>query len=100
LTPPRKTATSKGRKPDKLMRDALVLALFKEAEEEGILTKRLQLIAAKLVEKAVAGDLAAIKEVFDRVDGRPTQPDTPEDAAPELKPLRVVIVDPKSPEEP
>src|SRR5262249_50260395 len=46
MTNPRKAANVKGRKPDKLMRDALILALLREAEEEGVLTKRLQLIAA------------------------------------------------------
>jgi hypothetical protein len=99
LTNPRKAAVAKGRKPDKLMRDALILALSREAEDgEGAPTKRLNLIAARLVEKAEGGDLAAIKEVFDRVDGKPTQPEAAEDGAPELKPIRVVIVDPKNPE--
>ncbi len=96
MTNPRKTAAGRGRKPDKLMRDALILALMKEAEEEGILTKKLQLIAARLVEKALAGDLSAIKEIFDRVDGRPSQPDMADGAPTDVKPLRVVIVDPKN----
>src|SRR3546814_19677478 len=74
---------SAGRKPDKLMRDALVLALKREAEgADGKPTKRLQAIAEKLVEKAEAGDVQAIREIFDRVDGKPVQaiagdPDSP-----------------------
>ena len=35
--------------------------------------KRLHAMAEKLYEKAAEGDLAAIKEVGDRLDGRPTQ---------------------------
>jgi len=41
-------------------------------EADGDRTK-LETIAAKLVEKAVEGDLAAIKEVADRLDGKPVQ---------------------------
>ena len=35
--------------------------------------KRLHVMAEKLYEKAAEGDLAAIKEVGDRLDGKPTQ---------------------------
>ena len=35
--------------------------------------KRLHAMAEKLYEKAAEGDLAAIKEVGDRLDGKPTQ---------------------------
>jgi hypothetical protein len=66
---------SKGAKPDKLMRDALILALHRAADtEDGKPTKRLNLIADQLVTKAIAGDVPAIKEVFDRVDGKSVQP--------------------------
>jgi hypothetical protein len=34
---------------------------------------RLRRIAEKLAEKAEAGDLAAIREIADRLDGKPTQ---------------------------
>jgi hypothetical protein len=60
------------------MRDALILALMREAEDGA--AKKLNLIAAKLVEKALGGDIQAIKEVCDRVDGRPTQPGSEEEA--------------------
>ncbi len=73
---------AKGRKPDKLMRDALILALMREAGDgESDAIKKLHVIAAKLVEKAMAGDIQAIKEVCDRVDGRPTQPAGEEEVA-------------------
>jgi hypothetical protein len=35
--------------------------------------RRLRIIADKLAEKAEQGDLEAIKQVADRLDGRPTQ---------------------------
>ncbi|MCP5086478.1 MAG: hypothetical protein GY952_06725 [Rhodobacteraceae bacterium] len=35
--------------------------------------KRMRRIAAKLLTKAEGGDMAAIKEVFDRLDGKPAQ---------------------------
>ena len=66
---------SKGAKPDKLMRDALIVALNREATgHDGKPTKRLYVIAEKLAAKAEEGDTAAIKEVFDRVDGKAAQP--------------------------
>lgn len=65
---------SKGGKPDKLMRDALMLALNREAKDaDGKKTKKLNIIASKLVDLAMAGDIQAIKEVSDRVDGKPAQ---------------------------
>lgn len=56
------------------MRDAIVVALHREAEGSGgKKTKKLTLIANALVDKACAGDVSAIKEVGDRVDGKPAQ---------------------------
>jgi hypothetical protein len=62
---------SKGGKPDKLMRDALILALHRTAKDGK--TKRLHRVANALVGKAADGDVAAIKEIFDRVDGKAIQ---------------------------
>jgi Family of unknown function (DUF5681) len=65
---------SKGGKPDKLMRDALLLELNQEAKlADGKVTKRRRVVARKLVERAEQGDVPAIKEIFDRVDGRVPQ---------------------------
>ena len=62
----------RGGKPDKLIRDALILALNREAQDEhGRKTKRLHIIADQLVRLACEGDMEAIKEIADRVDGRP-----------------------------
>lgn len=63
-----------GSKPDKLMRDALVVALNREAESaDGKPTKKLAVIAEALVDKAAGGDVAAATFIADRVDGRPHQ---------------------------
>lgn len=50
-------------------------ALLRACEEEDPVTRKrfLDAIADKLREKAVAGDIAAIKEVGDRIDGKATQ---------------------------
>lgn len=65
---------SRGGKPDKLMRDALILELQAEAKDSnGQMTKKLRLIARKLVDKATEGDVPAIKEINDRVDGKAHQ---------------------------
>jgi hypothetical protein len=52
-------------------RDALMWALenYKGCEKG----KALRLIGEKLIEMAMAGDIQAIKEVADRVDGKPAQ---------------------------
>jgi uncharacterized protein DUF5681 len=41
-------------------------------------TELLQVIAAKLAAKAADGDLGAIKEIFDRMDGRAVAGNAPE----------------------
>lgn len=69
----RKTPSA-GAKPDKLMRDALILELNRETEnEEGKKVKRYRRIAANLAKSGENGKLEAIKEIFDRIDGRPMQ---------------------------
>ena len=63
-----------GGKPDKRMRDALMIALNREAvDNEGRPTKKLSLIADKLVDLAIDGDVQAIREINDRIDGRSIQ---------------------------
>ena len=74
---------SKGGKPDKMMRDAIMVALKREAvDSEGQPTKKLNNIAAKLVELAEQGDMQAIKEINDRVDGKSPQALTGGDGGP------------------
>jgi hypothetical protein len=56
----------------RLMRQALVVALHRHLEsDDGRRNQKLRLIADKLVDKAVEGDMQAIKELLDRVDGKP-----------------------------
>jgi Recombination endonuclease VII len=53
------------------MRDALGAELARASEDgEGNKADVLQLIARKLATKALEGDLGAIKEIFDRMDGK------------------------------
>ena len=65
---------SNGGKPDKIIRDAIAIALKREAQDaDGKKTRKVTLLAQKLVDKACEGDVMAIKEVADRMDGKPTQ---------------------------
>ena len=66
---PGQSGNEGGAKRDKFMRDALIIALKREAEKDSK-TKRLQTVAEALVHKAMEGDVPAIKEIFDRVDGK------------------------------
>ena len=63
-----------GPKPDKLMRDALALELAQDVKlSKNEKIKKLRLVARSLVDNAIDRDTAAIKEVFDRMDGKVTQ---------------------------
>lgn len=57
----------KGGKPDKIIRDALLGALRQDPD-------RLKRMAEKIWQKAEEGDLAAFKEITDRIDGKAVQP--------------------------
>ncbi len=61
-------------KPDKMMRDALMIELAIETpDDNGTLTKRLRKVARALIAKAEAGDVGAAKEIADRTDGKAHQ---------------------------
>ena len=61
-----------GGKPDKLIRDALILELHQEhAGTDGKATKIIRLLARRLIRSGLEGDINAIKEIADRVDGKP-----------------------------
>lgn len=65
---------SVGPKSDKEWRAALRIAVSREGDgTDGKPTKKLALIADKVVDLAVGGDVQAIKEIGDRLDGRPKQ---------------------------
>lgn len=57
--------------------------------------KRIELLANRLVDKALEGDVSAIKEIGDRVDGKPAQTISGDPDAPLLfGTVRREIVDP------
>lgn len=65
---------SKGSKPDKIIRDALILELNRETEDDDRQKiKKVNRIVAKLVGAACEGKIDAIKEIFDRVEGKAPQ---------------------------
>jgi len=65
---------SKGSKPDKIIKSALILELNRMAEDEdGKKIKKVNRIVASLVRSAMEGKIDAIREVFDRVEGKASQ---------------------------
>lgn len=62
----------KGAKSDKLWRDAIMLAVHRVRKGDDS-RKSLFRLADKLVDKAMEGDTVALKEIGDRLDGKPTQ---------------------------
>ena len=54
----------------RLMRKAILLELQCEPGAAAVAADKLRLIARKLVDKATEGDIQAIKEVLDRIDGK------------------------------
>jgi hypothetical protein len=61
----------RGQQRDKIYREALRLELADMSE--GVDLKKLRQIARAHIEKAASGDMQAIKELADRLDGRPGQ---------------------------
>jgi hypothetical protein len=69
---------------DKLIRDALLEELQRDATDaDGTVTTKLQLVARTLVDKSIAGDVAALKELQDRIDGKPPPANAGADKRPE-----------------
>ena len=62
-----------GRKGEKFWADAVSRAINRRLEDIEGKPKKLEAVANKLVDMAMDGDMAAIKEVGDRLDGRPKQ---------------------------
>ena len=62
---------SAGNKPDKIISDALRIELHAEAKDcDGKPTKKLRLLARKLLDCALQGDVPAIREILDRIEGK------------------------------
>jgi hypothetical protein len=88
-----KSANPGGRRKEKKARDALVMALLDAGED----MPRLRRVWAALLDKAETGDVAAAKEIFDRLDGKVPQAiigDEGEDAVKVLARIERVIVKP------
>lgn len=64
---------SPGPKSDKIWADAVRMAALREEVRDGKKIKRLQIVADNLVRCAMEGDMAAVKELGDRLDGKPKQ---------------------------
>ena len=80
-----KNAPPEGGNTTRPVRDVLDSELSR-ASVDGDGNNVLRLIARKLAAKALEGDLGAIKEIFDRIDGKPAA-----GSAPEQVPTRVVF---------
>jgi len=65
---------SKGSKPDKIIKAALLLELNRMSkDEDGKKIKKVNRIVHKLVELGMDGKIDAIREIFDRTEGKATQ---------------------------
>lgn len=86
-------ANPRGQQRDKPFRDALRLAIA-EAEDN---PRKLRKLAEALFDKAVEGDVAAIKEVADRLDGKVAQSiigGDEDEPAVKVETIQRLIVDP------
>lgn len=61
-----------GHKSDKIWRAAIMRAV--KRVQKGEKSKQLERLADQLVKEGIAGNVAAMKEIGDRLDGRPVQP--------------------------
>lgn len=62
-------ANPRGQQRDKPFRDALRMEIAAAGEDH----KALRRVARALIDKAADGDVPAIKEIADRLDGKPAQ---------------------------
>lgn len=77
-------ANPRGQQRDKPFRDALRMELAAIGEDK----KALREIARQLIDKAIKGEDAAIREIADRMDGKPAQSIGGDD---ELGPIKNVL---------
>jgi hypothetical protein len=84
VSPPRHP---RGQQRDKIYREALRLELADMSE--GVDLKKLREIARTHIEKAAAGDMQAIKELRDTLDGKPAQ--VLEHEVPENREIRKIV---------
>ena len=77
----------RGQQRDKIYREALRLELADMSE--GVDLKKLRQIARAHIEKAASGDMQAIKDLADRLDGRPAQ--ILEHSGPDSEPITKIV---------
>jgi hypothetical protein len=77
----------RGQQRDKIYREALRLELADMSE--GVDLKKLRQIARAHIEKAASGDMQAIKDLADRLDGRPAQ--VLEHSGPDSEPIAKIV---------
>lgn len=68
-----------GKHADKLWRDAIRLAIARRDDGDD---KALHRLASKLIDLCEQGDLSALKELGDRLDGKPAQAIVGDDGGP------------------
>ena len=64
---------ARGPKSERIWAEAIRMAVLREGEENGKKSKYINILANKIVALAAAGDTTAIKEIGDRLDGKPKQ---------------------------
>jgi hypothetical protein len=62
-----------GPKSDKIWADAVRRAVMRRLENEEGKPQKIERLADNLVELGLAGDMTAVKEIGDRLDGKPAQ---------------------------
>jgi hypothetical protein len=79
------------------MTDALIQSLHREVDDilddNGKKTKKLSLIADAIVDRAIQGDVAAFKEICDRVEGKAVQAVEHIDADEEDLNITITLID-------
>ncbi len=80
-----KRPNPQGSKSDKIWSDAVRRAV--KRVQAGTKTKRLEKLADKLVDEGIAGNVAALKEIGDRLDGKSVQAVVGEDGGP----VRIIV---------
>lgn len=63
---------SAGPKPDKIWREAIQRAVRRRADGKGS-PQELERLATALVDAGLEGDISALREIGDRLDGKPAQ---------------------------
>lgn len=82
-----------GAKSDKIWREAVMRAVKRESEGKGS-PHQLEKLADMLVATGLTGDVSALKEIGDRLDGKPVQmlASDPDNPLPQSADLRASIV--------